>query len=699
MASDENVLHRGTRRDIQGLRAVAVLSVVLAHAGVSGLSGGFVGVDVFFVISGFLITGLLVAGMRSGHRALRDFFARRARRILPAATAVVLATVSAAAILLNPVRASDAFWDGIWASAFLANVKFAKEGTDYFAIGTPPSLLQHFWSLAVEEQFYLGWPLLIALVLVGFRWRARRLRCSTQTLFWVLVVVSLASFAFCLSYTQRSPTGASFSTPARIWELGIGGLLALQVPALAKLPAGLRTVASWAGLLAITVAVVTFDAATLYPGKAALLPVLGAALILGGGVGGPSGGVEAVLGRQPLRWIGDVSYSLYLWHWPVLQIAEQRSGHPLSMLVKAELIVAAIALAGLSYRFIENPIRNAQWAEKPQRALVLWPLAVTLVMLTSWIGPLTAEPLVAPTAVTTAAFSAKPGESAAGDLSTSVERLVETAAKSTVTGEKVPAGLQPPITSLGRDVFETSCYSGTGQVQVQQCATGDVAATPSMLLFGDSHAGMWLPALDVIGRRRHVKVNYLVKSGCTPMTVHLWFANQGIVRDCDAWRASAIKAIQASTADLVILGSFAYQANLADNSANNVPAEQSAQLWQAGVVSTVKAISRPGRRVVVLGDPQPMPALPVDCLSRQNAKTADCAGKQDNYHFKWGLVTQDAARASQAGFVDVLPWFCWAKVCPMAIGGRIAFKDDNHVSRTYMLTLSGVLDAALFPKA
>ena len=692
-------LHQGIRRDLQGLRAVAVLSVVLGHAGAAGLPGGFVGVDVFFVISGFLITGVLVSGMRSPAAGLREFFARRARRILPAATVVIVATVTAAAVLLNPVRASDAFWDGLWASAFLANVKFARDGTDYFSAGTPPSVLQHYWSLAVEEQFYLAWPFLIALILVGVRWRGRRTRHSTQTLFWVLVALSAASFAFCLLATKQSPAGAYFSTPARIWELGVGGLLALQVPAVAKLPAGLRAAASWAGLLAIAVAVVTFDATTLYPGKAALLPVLGSALVLGGGIGSPAGGAGLLLGRQPLRWIGDIYYSLYLWHWPLLQLAEQHAGHPLSPLAKAGLVLAALALAALSYRFIENPIRQARWAERPQKSFALWPAALILVMLTSWIGPLTAAPPVYSQDVASSAAVTTPGVSTPEDAATAVGKLVEAAARSAAAGEKVPSRLLPPLDGLRWDSFGTSCYVSTGQVQVKECAAGDPAATGSLLLFGDSHAGMWLPALDGIGKRRHLAVKYLVKNGCTPMTVHVRLDKVGVERDCDTWRAAALEAIKASPADVVVLGSLSYQGALSDESGRPVPDDQAGQVWQTGVVATIKAISRPGRKIVVLGDPEQMPSFPVDCLSRADATMGSCSAKEDNDHFRWGRATQEAAQGSKAVFVDVLPWFCWVKVCPMVIGGRVAFVDRSHVSQTYMFTLGGALEAAVFPKA
>lgn len=358
------------------------------------------------------------------------------------------------------------------------------------------------------------------------------------------------------------------------------------------------------------------------------------------------------------------------------------------------MVAAAIALAALTHRAIENPMRHAEWAAEPRRALALWPTALILVALTSWLGPLTAAP---PVYAVSSARATNPGAAATGDSPTAVARTVEAAVKSTLAGEAVPAGLQPAIGQLAQDTFDTSCYTLSGQTQVKKCAAGDRAAGQSMLLFGDSHAGMWLPALDGIGRERHLALEYLIKNGCTPMTVHLWYANQGVQHDCDAWRDSAIEAIKASPADLVVLGSFAYRANLGDESGNNIPYARSLRVWQAGVSATIKAIARPGRKVVVLGDPQPMPALPVDCLSRPGATMSDCAGREDQGRFNWGQATADAAHQEQAAFVDVRPWFCWERVCPMVIGGRIAFLDQSHVSQSYLLTLQGVLAATLFP--
>ena len=271
---------RGFRPDIQGLRAVAVLLVALNHAGVKRLSGGYVGVDVFFVVSGFLITGWLLRRSQSaGEVPFRKFYAARARRILPAATLALVATVVASYHWLNYVRALQAFRDSIWAAFFAANVRFADIGTDYFTRNDPPSPLQHFWTLAVEEQFYVVWPALLALAVVGLRWRHPRgsltVDVAAKRRLTALLVVGIAvSLAYSIHETSINPVGAYFSTFARAWELAVGALVAVAASQLALLPRWIRASITWAGLAGVCAAAMTYTSQTPFPGYAALLPVL-----------------------------------------------------------------------------------------------------------------------------------------------------------------------------------------------------------------------------------------------------------------------------------------------------------------------------------------------------------------------------------------------------------------------------------------
>ena len=319
------------RKDIQGLRAVAVLLVALSHAGVGFLAGGYIGVDVFFVLSGFLITGLLLSeARRRRFVSLADFYLRRMRRILPAAMLTLLVTDYAAVHLLNFIRAKQYLVDSIPSALFAANIHFAAQGTDYFAQGQPPSPFQHFWSLAVEEQFYVVWPALFALVL-GLslrRYAPRPAHVRQRTVRRALILVAaiaLASLAWSISYTHTNAAAAYFSTFTRAWELALGAALAIGATRLAAIPDSWRTVMGWLGLALIAIAAVSFSASTAFPGYAALVPTVGAALVIGAGIGrSPRASAKRVLSVAPMRYIGDRSYTFYLWHWPVLVIARMK---------------------------------------------------------------------------------------------------------------------------------------------------------------------------------------------------------------------------------------------------------------------------------------------------------------------------------------------------------------------------------------
>ncbi len=360
------------RPDIQGLRALAVILVVLDHARIGPFHGGFIGVDVFFVISGFLITGLLLSEAdRRGRVSLLDFYARRAKRILPAATLVLAATVVAGYFLLSGIQAIRLFKDTIWATFFAANIKFARDETDYFAQDDAIPPIQHYWSLAVEEQFYLVWPLIVLLLVALFRSRGRARRAVVLA----IAAISVASFAWAVYAVGDNPRGAYFSTPARAWELGLGAATAAAVLRLRRLPPGLLAAASWAGVAMIGFAALTFTGATRVPGAPAVLPVLGTALLLGGGTAAAAWGPQRALAVLPMRWVGDRSYSFYLWHWPALIMVGVVWRTPvgwLGLLVS----LAALALSDLSYRFVENPFRDRAFFKPRLRGIALYPASV-----------------------------------------------------------------------------------------------------------------------------------------------------------------------------------------------------------------------------------------------------------------------------------------------------------------------------------
>ena len=341
------------RTDIEGLRALAVGLVVLNHVGVPWLPGGYIGVDVFFVISGFLITKLLIdeAGERTSIDLL-NFWARRARRILPMSILVTLLTVVAGLFMLEPGKVRELSVVGLGALGFCANIVLFFRTSDYLSGVTAPSPLRHFWSLAVEEQFYLLWPLIV-FVTVKFgrtHWK--------KWLLGVGVVTGAASLAASILITKGNPGAGYYLPHARFWEISAGALLALAGSHVYKIPSMFRAVVGWIGLVAVISTAVWFTEKTIFPGYAALLPVVATVFILI--AGSAKFGPVSLLSLWPLQSLGARSYSLYLWHWPLLVLVEARFGTP-SAWGKALIVVAAILLSAISYRVIENPVRRNAW--------------------------------------------------------------------------------------------------------------------------------------------------------------------------------------------------------------------------------------------------------------------------------------------------------------------------------------------------
>jgi peptidoglycan/LPS O-acetylase OafA/YrhL len=457
---------RRFRPDVQGLRAVAVVLVVLFHAHVPGFGGGYVGVDVFFVISGFVITGVLLRERSTtGSTSILSFYGRRARRILPAATVVIIATVVASFPLLGPLSGEQTAKDSLWASVFLINLHFAATGTNYLASQLPPSLLQNFWSLAVEEQFYLVYPaIIIAVASLSWRLSFRR------RLGIVLGAAALGSLVVSIVQTSTSPTAAYFSPLPRVWELSLGGIVALSTEYLRRWPAPISAVLSWLGLASILGAGAFYSSSTAYPGWAVALPVLGAALIIAGGAAAPERGAEWLLRMRPFQWIGLISYSLYLWHWPVLTLVAERRGTG-SLPVSESLLwlLVSLGLSIATYRLVENPIRRSPSLIGRRWASVVLGGCLILASLT--------------------------------------------VATAEIHLHRVP-GLATDLTGLQTSA---ACPSPTAQELIPLMGTSRPASQPPvsrLMVVGDSTACTMLPGLEAVGAPLGIQVENAAVIGC-----------------------------------------------------------------------------------------------------------------------------------------------------------------------------------------
>ena len=371
---------RAWRPDVEGLRAVAVALVICCHYGVPRLAGGYVGVDVFFVISGFVITGLLLRERKgTGRTSLVEFYARRVRRILPTALLVVLAIVLAEYLVSGSMFGIEAAHEGIWAAAFVYNFRY------FFPSWNPLPVFDNFWSLAVEEQFYLVFPALFLVAAKLKRGPSFRVRLA-------IGLVAVIVFSYTMSIIQsRTDQGWAFVSPVtRAWELALGALIAVGTPWLLGMPRRLAAALTWLGLGAILFSALVYTETTPvlggpmtngYPGWRASVPVVGAAMVIVGGAVVPRWGVETVLGTAPLRWLGRRSYSLYLWHWPILLVLSQQADGAGLWRVKVPALTVSVALTAATYSLYENPLRHRMMASRRTLQLGLTASVVTILLL------------------------------------------------------------------------------------------------------------------------------------------------------------------------------------------------------------------------------------------------------------------------------------------------------------------------------
>lgn len=659
-----------TRADIQGLRALAVSLVVLSHAGVGAVTGGYVGVDVFFVISGFLITSLLLRELSTtGRITLRNFYARRALRLLPAATLVGVTILVGSWLFLSRIRFQEYVVDALTSAFYTVNFRLAVNGTDYLSEGSPPSPFQHFWSLAVEEQFYLLWPLLLL-----FAWKRTRQRGMTAVPLAVLCVISLG---LSVAAMNGPASWAYFGSHTRFWELGTGALLALATMRLERLPMYLAAPMTWAGVACIMLSAVRYDHNTPFPGYYAVLPVLGTALTLAGGCSPSRYDARWLIGRRPVVWLGGVSYGWYLWHWPLLIIGPVALGRPGG--VRLALVLCALALlpAWATLHLVENPVRfHTAFRGRPGRALALGAGLSAAAAATA----LTASLFPPSLSSGTAAPDLRGELATAPDPSLRLRQLLES------SGGSLPGNLTPALTDVKdseAEVYRNGCHAGYDGTRIPPCVYGDPSSHQVVVLFGDSHAAQWFPALDRLARSRHWKLVSLTKSSCKTAAVTIVHGGRPY-SSCDTWRDKAIARINALHPALVIASS--------SEAGDPVhPAVDPVRQWTEGFRKTFDGLGASGARVAVLLD-TPWPRMDaVDCAAYHPTRLERCATRlpaaiHDPVRRR---AVRDAARLSAASLIDPEPWLCTPTGnCPVLVGDTLVYRDDSHMSEAYSEALA-----------
>lgn len=659
----------GFRRDIEGLRALAVALVVLYHAGVPGVSGGYVGVDVFFVLSGYLITGILAREIeQTGTISLTRFYAKRARRLLPASFTVlsfvglVLYIVPRwlPSLVLPQIYGRSISWDIQRSALYVVNWLYAERSVSYQGSSDAASPVLHFWSLSVEEQFYAFWPLL----LLGVAVIAKRSRFA---LIAVIALVTAASLIWSIRLTSIAPDRAYFVTTTRVWEMSLGGLAALV--STRRSPLVLRE--RWhervgraspvLGLSVIIISAFVFDDSTAYPGYAALVPTIATVVLLRSRVlqaNVESTRLGSVLSARPMQWVGARSYSIYLWHWPVLWLAVAVNG-PLTWPVGLLAVAISVVPAMLSYSFIETPLRSS--GNSP---LAIWPTllgagAVSLagfgigfVLLTSTTGivrtPETPEPVTEVAGV-----------------------------------QLVAEQVQPEAGSLRYDVplgYSNGCFETLHSTRYTECVAGDASSEQSIILIGNSHLAHWAPAIDSLASEHGWRLIYVQHDGCRIAE------SEGQSEACGQWLANAMdrlpELVDEEDAALVLTGP--------PPPAIESQPEELRELYDPafralGESGTPAAMFMPVPRGKIVG---------VDCSTTLRGDLSACATDRTSAMIH-GQVLADSAQSAGVATLDLTDYFCDATHCPAVIDSLWVRRDEAHLTRTFALALTTAIEGEL----
>jgi len=649
------------RPDIDGLRALAVIPVVLFHAEISPFSGGFVGVDVFFVISGYLITRLLLVDFAAGQFSLCHFYTRRVRRIFPALLTMVFATLVAGFFFLLPADFKEAGRAAEKLAYFFSNHLFWHTQNDYWqqsALASQPLL--HTWSLAVEEQFYVVTPALLAL----WFWAGSKRGLTTA-----LAILVALSAAISLWLMRHDPAAAFYTLPARAWQLALGSLLASRVVAGAGAPRTLMqaNVAGAVGLSMILWPVFAYTTETAFPGLHAALPTVGAMLVIYAGGGAQAGWVSRMLGLRPLVWIGLISYSMYLWHWPLLVTMRSAgwSAHSLPTIPVGAILVLVLAISWASWRFLEQPFRRG-WNNVPDWIV----LAVAAITLAACYGT--------------------------GLLA---QRIV-------TKGSPIKQPLLPAVQQLDKDVSVKPGLACEGKPELDLIRAGaagcplgvNAGRAPQFALAGDSHARMWTAGADLLAQERGIKGIALTFAGCVPMLDAVPPTRPLCLRITEA----VMDYLAKSPIDRIILAGYWVGTDEAFSDLRGAPRAEGESILSAGLERTLQKLSRPGRQIFLMLD---VPLLASNRMPFEKAmrsmreRGAEQMGPTMSHHRarQHKVETEIRALQDKYGFtiLDPAPFLCDERGCLVAEDGHTLYRDKHHLTDGGATRLREVLAPAL----
>lgn len=710
----------GYRADIQGLRAVAVVLVVLWHAGVTAMPHGYVGVDAFFVISGYVITGLLLRERQTtGRIRFGRFFARRARRLLPASGVVIAATVLLAWWLVPSLRHASIARDALASTLYVENWRLAAQAVDYTVQEAAASPFQHYWSLGVEEQFYLTWPLLFALATPRGSFRRGVL---TVRLAVLVGAIATASFVWSVIETTQRPGPAYFSTFTRAFEFaaGAGAAVFIHRAHRRSMPIHTAHLVGWTGLALIVTSALWQPAGAVFPGWVAIIPVVGAVLALVGAADHRSAGPAGLLSTRPFTVIGDLSYSWYLWHWPLLVVAEAQWGR-LTVLESGAVVVASLGPAALTYRYIESPIRHSPRTARTLSGLSVGGASMAVAAAASavlWIAAPTLRPLDDSTE------SALDEIATAATLPTPTDPATATGSESPPTNdpsdEQAPDPSSPPtLPELGaltidepgeqsgyrqdKEVDEivndpatvldvpdrVACRQSVEGTELIECVLGDPDGSFEIALVGDSKAAQWVSALDEIGIARGWRVMVVSKAACAFSGLTL--ARDGVeYTSCTKWNQHALDYLIEERPDLILVTG---RTPSVWRNGTALSRDDSQSLLVEDWARRLTTLTDNDSAVAVLSE-TPTPRLDVpECVVTNRDDLTRCTFDRDG-SFDRDLETA-AALVGGISVIDLNDAICPGDECPVVVGNVMVYRDTTHLSDTYARTLIPLLASAL----
>lgn len=644
---------RGFRPDIDGLRALAIVVVVLFHAHVPGFSGGFIGVDVFFVISGYLISRRLFEEMAgSGSVSLGRFWAKRVRRLVPALALMVAVTFLAGLLILSPLEWPSMARDGAASVIYVSNIVFARASTDYF--GSAESIFQHTWSLSVEEQFYVIWPLLM----LPIAWIGRRyLRASRRLLVGGLVGLVAVSFALNVSLANQGSTWAFYSLPTRMWEFGLAGLLALSDGVRPMRRRASVEAASLLGLGGILGATVLFGDRMAYPGVAALVPVLATALVIRAGASETASSTGRVLSAAPCQAVGRVSYSWYLWHWPaiVLTVAVVRVNTPWVRSIGA---LIGLGLAVVALRVVENPFRFSPTLRVSAARTFGAGIAISLAVLLLAVGVHVHADRVDDGRYYSALRAAQRWD-------------VDTHGQPTTcagTLPKVPAEV--------------------GSV----CVAGAVTGERTVLLRGDSHAAQWLPVFDEVAQARGIRLLVHTYGNCPSVEVPITNETGPTRTDpsCGAFRRRSEQLIRSEHPSAVVLANATYIGMMIDRDGTVPSTDRQVEIWGDAYRRQLARLADDGIPTGVIVDNPRAPFDPITCLGRTRSPANCTFSRRDGLA---GVGRTNARVRSVAGehdgveVMDTADRICARRECAAVVDGEPIYRDSNHLTEHFVRSM------------